>query len=187
MKGNSMPRKNPIELENGRIFTTLTEATEFFRKILHSPKQRINKNDEEYSDLMALYKRHPEFESKSKSEENILYFSIKDSGEYNSKCFHSVHNDGSQTDWSFKTALTGKPKTKFQRFVDGARHSLEMETNRFRDDDFSAKCKHFLKERGYSVDDFPAGWVSESMNSQYRATLLGSVKGEFLDWYEKLL
>lgn len=179
-----MPRGNPIALDNGRVFKTQKEATEFYRSILYSSKKRINRNDAEYSDVMALYKRHPEFENKSKNEDNVLYFLIKESGEFGSQCFHAVHNDGSQTDWSFPKAISNKASTKFQCFTDGARHALELQTDRFRDSEFSKKCEKFLQERGYSIDDFPQDWVNKPMNSQYRATLLGPTKEEFVAWYK---
>lgn len=180
-----MARGNPVCLDNGRQFDTQKEATAFFRNILHSGLIKITKNNEEYSDLMALYKRLPEFESKSQTEENVQYFIIKNSGEYNSKCFHAVHQNGSQTDWSLKTAIINKDKSRFQCFTDAARHVLELEIPDFRDNDFTNKCRNFLKERSLSENNFPEIWVSKSENSQYRAMLLEPVKSDFVAWYRE--
>jgi len=179
-----MPKKNPVELENGRIFSTQKDAIEYFRKILHSPKSKINKEDPEFSDVMSLYKRHPEFEKKSENKNTILYFLIKEGGEYGSRCFHSIHNDGTEADWSIKEAITKKSKTKFECFKDGARNALEQ-IEHFRDTNFSNKCKLFLNKKGYSIDNIPDDWISEPQRLQYRSTLLNSIKDEFITWYKQ--
>lgn len=179
-----MARGNPVILGNGREFATQKEATAFFKDILNSKPERITTDHKNHSDVMALYKRHPEFENKSKSEENIQYFLVKNSGEFNTICFHAVHKDGSQTDWSYNSAIKNKGKSKFQCFVDAARHDLELKMEHFRDDDFTKKCRKFLEQKGVTEASFPDNWVSEPKNSQYRASLLEPIKSNFVTWYE---
>jgi hypothetical protein len=181
-----MARGNSIRLDNGKEFATQKEATAFFKDILNSTISKITKDNEHYSNIMALYKRHPEFETKSKSEDNILCFIIKDSGEYNTKCFHAVHKDGNQTDWSYISAIKNKGKSKVQCFIDAARHSLELEIPHFRNNDFTNKCIQFLKENSFSENAFPEDWVSKATNSQYRATLLEPIRSDFIAWYKEL-
>lgn len=181
-----MARRKPVRLDNGTEFSTQGEATAFFRDILNSTVSKIIKDHENYSDVMALYKRHPQFEVRSKNEGNIQYFIIKNSGEHNTKCFHAVHQDGSQTDWSYGTAIKNKERSKFQCFTDAARHDLELEIEYFRDSDFTNKCRKFLKQCGFSEKDFPEDWVSKPTNSQYRATLLKPTKSNFVTWYKEL-
>lgn len=180
-----MPRR-PIILDNGKVFDSKQEAQSYFRAILNSGTVKIASDSNYFNDLLSLYQNHPEFYEKSRQKDNILYFSIQDSGQFNTKCFHVVHKDGSQTDWSFITAINGVSKSKFECFVDGARHALESVNHHFRDNKFSEKCKLFIGERGFLPESFPVEWTSKPMNPQYRANLSGSIKEDFIRWYEKL-
>ncbi|KXJ57382.1 MAG: hypothetical protein AXW17_03200 [Colwellia sp. Phe_37] len=181
-----MARNKPIILENGTNFLTQKETIEYFKDLLDSISlgNSLTPEHAAYSNLLSLYKRHPEFEFKSRNEENVLYFLIKNSGQYNTKCFHAVHADGSQADWSYKTAINSKGKTVFQCFVDGARHSLEMESPRFRDADFTNKCKQFINLLGIEESTIPNDWVSQPDKVQYRSILKEPIKTQFKTWYK---
>ncbi|MCK5490877.1 MAG: DUF3223 domain-containing protein, partial [Candidatus Pacebacteria bacterium] len=73
-----MARGNPVQLDNGKEFSTQKDAIAFFKDLLHSEISKITNDRKNYSDIMALYKRHPEFEIKSSNEENVQYFIVKD-------------------------------------------------------------------------------------------------------------
>lgn len=182
-----MARSKPITLENGKNFHTQKIAIDYFKELLDSTLTTIKVTPDHvtYSDLLSLYKRHPEFEFKSCNEANIIYFTVKNTGQFNTKCFHAVHSDGSEADWSYKTAIKSKEKTVFQCFVDGARYSLEMEFPRFRDGDFTNKCKQFVNLLEVKESSIPNEWISEPDKVQYRSTLKDPIKAQFKNWYKK--
>ncbi|GAB1111126.1 MAG: hypothetical protein SwBeaMacB_17620 [Shewanella algae] len=176
-----------IELGNGTSFKSQKEATLYFQNILHSDtcEVLIPREHPSFSDVLSLYKRHPEFFDKSTSEERIKEFLIKNSGQYHTRCFHSVHYDGSISDWSYKTAITGTPKSLFQSFTDAARSLLESSEYKFRDACFSKKCRLFIESKGYSIESFPKEWISKPAQLQYRAELTDFISVEFICWYER--
>lgn len=177
----------PVDLANGTSFKTQAEAKEYFKSILNSSSldKTFTPHDEEFSNILALYKRHPEFHWKSKEESQIKAFAIKNSGQFHTRCFHAVHHDGSIADWSYKTAISSQLKTQFQCFMDGARALLESSSYNFRDADFKTKCTSFIESRGFTTDTFPASWVSTPDKLQYRSSLTDEVSKDFVNWYEK--
>lgn len=142
-----MGKGRSILLDNGKEFSTQKEATEYFKNILNSAvlEVKIHKEHPSFSDLISLYKRHPEFELKSSHESNVLGFLVKNSGQFNTRCFHALHKDRTLADWSYTSAIKNKGKTLFECFVDAARNSLENRYPRFRDEKFTSKCRDYLK------------------------------------------
>jgi len=177
----------PFELSNGTSFKTQSEAKKYFKSILDSSpyEKTFTPHDKEYSNILALYQRHPEFHLKTKNLSQIKEFKIKNSGQFNTKCFHTVHHDGSLADWSYPTAISSKPKTKFQCFMDGARALLESSSYSFRDTDFKAKCISFIESQGFTTDTFPSNWISKPEKLQYRSSLTDEISKDFVIWYEK--
>jgi hypothetical protein len=181
-----MGRGNSIVLDNGKEFTTQKEATEYFKDILNSAVSEVTIHIEHpsFSDLISLYKRHPEFEFKSTCESNVVGFLVKNSGQFNTRCFHALHKDKSIEDWSYPTAIKNKAKTLFECFVDAARYSLENKHPRFRDKSFTAKCRKFIGT--YDEDNLLLTcWVSKIDTLQYRSTLNEPYKTQFINWYEE--
>ncbi|MEJ6534696.1 DUF3223 domain-containing protein [Pseudoalteromonas lipolytica] len=175
----------PITLSNGISFNSQTEAIEYFKKVLNSETE-IARNHPEFSNILALYTRHPEFEWKSVSEDNVERFSIRSSGQFNTKCFHAIHYSSSEdADWSYVTAIKSKAKSNFQCFTDAARSLLESSEYKFRDPNFTFKCRAFIEEQGFSQDSFPNEWVSKPAKLQYRSTLSSVISSRFVDWYLK--
>lgn len=177
----------PVELANGTSFKTQTEAKKYFKSILNSsrPEKTFTPSEDEFSNILALYKRHPEFHWKTKDASQIKEFVIKSSGQFHTKCFHVVHHDGSLSDWSYITAISSQPKSQFQCFIDGARFLLESSSYSFRDADFKAKCVSFIESKGFTTDTFPSSWISTPDKLQYRSNLTDDVSRDFVNWYEK--
>ena len=180
-----MGKGNSIVLDNGREFTTQKKATEYFKNILNSAVSEVTIHTEHPSflDLISLYKRHPQFESKSICESNIIGFVVKNSGQFNTRCFHVIHKDKSIDDWSYPTAIKSKTKTVFECFVDAARYGLENKYPKFRDKNFTAKCRSFIS--AYDEDNLLlSNSVSKAGTLQYRSTLNEPYKTQFINWYE---
>lgn len=177
----------PVKLDNGTSFKTQTEAKKYFKSILNSssPEKTFTPSDDEFSNILALYKRHPEFYWKTKDASQIREFVIRNSGQFHTKCFHVVHHDGSLADWSYTTAISSQPKNQFQCFMDGARSLLESSSYSFRDADFKTKCVNFIESKGFTTDTFPSNWISTPDKLQYRSNLTDDISGDFVNWYEK--
>ncbi|WP_017216135.1 DUF3223 domain-containing protein [Pseudoalteromonas sp. NJ631] len=177
----------PVVLANGTMFKTQTEAKAYFSTILNSScsGKRFTPNDEEFSNILALYQRHPEFDWKTRDISDIKEFTIKNSGEFNTKCFHVVHFDGSIADWSYVSAISSRAKSQFQCFIDGARSLLESSSYSFRDADFKDKCTIFIESQGFTTDNFPSSWISAPERLQYRSSLTNDIASQFVIWYEK--
>ncbi|KPH95155.1 hypothetical protein AMS58_07295 [Pseudoalteromonas porphyrae] len=175
----------PIQLQSGISFQTQSQAIEYFKKILNT-ETVISRSHPEFANVLALYLRHHEFTLKSGSEDNINMFCIKNTGQFNTKCFHAIHfDDSTDADWSYKSAITAKEKTNFQCFTDAARSLLESSEYKFRDKDFTYKCEKFIEGCDYKVDNFPSSWISKPDKLQYRSSLTKAISGRFIDWYEK--
>ncbi|WP_444998426.1 DUF3223 domain-containing protein [Aliikangiella sp. IMCC44359] len=181
-----MAKRIPVTLSNGREFPTKTAALDYFKRIVNSVAEIISKDHEYYSDVLSLYLRHPEFTQKSRNVDFIKCFQIKNSGQFNTKCLHTIHIDGTETDWSYKVACDSKQKSLFNCFVDGARLCLEEEYPRFRDDSFTLKCKEFVKLHSHD-GIVPLEWISEPNKIQYRTILKEPIKQSFLSWYRKFV
>jgi len=182
-----MAKKNPITLENGRTFESQGECLKHFKALLNSFNvgTEIKTDHESYSDIYHLYLRLPELLLKSISVDNIAYFTVENSGQYNSKCFHTIHNDGSIADWSYKTAVTCKLKSKFECFSDATRYKLEKEVYKFRDDEFAKRCIIYLSSKGYNAKNFPENWILPPEKLQYRSIIVESIQNDFSSWYKE--
>lgn len=182
-----MDMAKSVELANGTSFKTQSEAKKYFQSILNSssPDKTFTPNDIEFSNILALYKRHPEFHWRTKDTSLIKEFIIKNSGQFHTKCFHVVHQDGSLADWSYITAISSQLKSQFQCFMDAARALLESSSYRFRDADFKAKCVSFIESQGFTTDTFPSNWISTPDKLQYRSSLSIDISEDFISWYEK--
>ena len=160
---------------------------DYFQDILNSvtPETILNSEHPSFSDLISLYKRHPEFEKKSINEANVIGFLVKNSGQFNTKCFHAVHMDKSIEDWGYRNAIRSKHKSSFHCFIDAARYSLENKHSHFRDKDFTNKCKVFISVMGRDETSELKDWISPPSKLQYRSSLIEPVKTQFLNWYEE--
>ncbi len=181
-----MGRKQSVTLDNGKEFTSKTAAIDYFKNILNTASLEtiFNSGHQSFSDLISLYKRHPEFEVKSEYEANIVGFIVKNSRQFNTKCFHTIHRDNSLADWSYKTAIKGEYQTIFNSFVDASRFSLEAKHFSFRDKDFTNKSKAFLNLFDVDESSIPDNWVSKPNKLQYRSSLMEPIKTKFISWYE---
>ncbi|WP_426369114.1 DUF3223 domain-containing protein [Pseudocolwellia sp. HL-MZ7] len=149
-------KRIPVILANGKFFFS-KRSIRFFKGSLNSFNvgDVISREHASFSDIYSLYMRCPELVLKSGCIENVISFSVANSRQFNSKCFHSHHKDGSIADWSNSAAVKSKLKSVFACFYDGARHSLENKNYHFRDNDFTNKCIQFVEMMGYQLKDIP--------------------------------
>lgn len=100
----------PVELET-RSFPNQKQAREFFQGILYRYESGIAIPDPDHSELAALVVRHPEASQKIGT--GISYFTVMDAI-HGTRCFSLHRIDGTSTDFSMRSCISGKGPTRFQ-------------------------------------------------------------------------
>lgn len=118
-----------ITLANGSFWKTQTAAQTHFRDML----ARYEDNEvvdvlEDHDDLVALLERYDQIyiDDASKTGCGLDHFEIRlNRGQgYTSRGFWAVRTDGSETDFSFVSAVKGVPKTVAQQYYDACRNAV---------------------------------------------------------------
>lgn len=134
--------KQRIALSNGRIFPTKTATRDHFRAILHAYADGSEIIDPaHHDDLAALLERYDNTvtaEPNSKIGSGIVRFERRRNtgAGYSTAGFWVVRTDGSDTDFSFYTAIDGRPKRRAQEFADACRGAVAADL-------IEAKRRHF--------------------------------------------
>jgi hypothetical protein len=99
-----MARGNPIILAT-QSFATQAAANAHFSAMLNRYKPGDKISDEDAADLHCLLERHPRCAEKIGC--GLSHFELMATG-HGSNCFRVVRTDGSGTDFSIKTCITGR-------------------------------------------------------------------------------
>lgn len=126
-----MPRKSVI-LSNGRIWASQEGAKAHFRSIRdRHEKNKPIENPTDHDDLCALLERYDAsiMDGPSKIGSGIKYFETRENYTYGGKTvgFWVVRNDGTETDFSFITAVAGFGKKEGQQFYSACREAVYEE------------------------------------------------------------
>jgi len=107
---------------NGREFKYQKDAIEYFKKMLDRYRngQTITADDHEM--LMSLLERHPEADKKIGCGVKRL---CKDKTDMPTSCFWIEREDGSRTDFSYRTAISAKGKSLYQEFLEACRNAVQ--------------------------------------------------------------
>lgn len=123
-----MPKR--IELTNGRSWNSHKVAEQHFRDIRDRYRVNIPIDDAmDHDDLCALLERYDTaiLDGASKIGAGIDHFEVRvNYGSYggSTKGFWVVRTDGSETDFSFISAVKGEPKPQAQEFSDACRAAV---------------------------------------------------------------
>jgi hypothetical protein len=119
-----------------RLFATKQEAIAHFKAMLgrYAPGETVSADDA--AELEALLSRHPEASEKAGS--GITGFGVR-AALYGTTCFEVRRTDGSTTDFSYLTAVNGKP-SPLQEMLQAMRAAVQ-------DDIRSAKRDHFARNQ----------------------------------------
>lgn len=118
-----------VEIET-RSFPNQKTAREFFCEILYRYEIGVIIPDPDHSDLAALVIRHPDALSKIGS--GISAFTIMKAIQ-GTQCFCLHRTDGSSTDFSLKSCITGKGPTRFQELSAALRGVVSPDIHARRD------------------------------------------------------
>lgn len=105
-----------------KYFKTQKAATEFFKDMLnrYDYGQRLNNDDTKI--LYELLQRHHEFEEKAGV--GVQFFYRGTSPEYHTPCFIITRIDGTETEFSYGSAITGKAQSPERLFYRACRHAV---------------------------------------------------------------
>lgn len=131
----------PITLSNGREWRSQHAAREHFRKILYRYETNDIVSDPiDHDDLLALLERYDATITSGPSKLGLGVKSFQrrqNRGEgWTTPGFWVLRTDGTETDFSFPTAITGKPKPPSQEFSDACRAAVATDLA-------GAKKRHF--------------------------------------------
>tara|TARA_B100001093_G_scaffold433587_1_gene430626 strand:- start:385 stop:1158 length:774 start_codon:yes stop_codon:yes gene_type:complete len=134
-----------VKLEIGEElfeFKTQKAAKDFFTKILYKyPKKAVIDDERDHLALMALIQNHPE--SQTKIGNGIASFYIDDAM-MGTRCFHINRVDGSFTDFSLGSAITGRGDTLFDEIKEACREAVRPAIRRAKEKYF----KEYANEDG---------------------------------------
>jgi hypothetical protein len=122
--------KQAIILSNGREFPSKTVARDHFKAILHANTDGAEiLKPAHHSHLTALLERYDNTvtaDHASKIGSGIASFERRRNigAGYSTPGFWVVRTDGSETDFSFYTAIEGRPKRQMQEFADACRAAV---------------------------------------------------------------
>lgn len=127
-----------ITLSNGRWFNSQEAAKKHFRNILHAyPHGAVVNNPSHHSDLVALSERYDSIvtdQPHPKIGSGIKHFEIRFNigPGYKTPSFWIVRTDGTSTDFSFYTAISGQPMPRSREFTDACRRAVTSQIEEFK-------------------------------------------------------
>jgi hypothetical protein len=146
-----MPRKPVIFL--GTIYKTQSEFELFIKNLIYNDIGICNdiKNiyPSHYNTLIEILKRHPDFTSKTQNMFNLKI--VKDAWNTSGLKILIINNDISETDISWKCAITGKHKSDKNKLMSAMRSSVDDQIFEFRKTS-SDKCVLCLNTDKLHVD-----------------------------------
>jgi hypothetical protein len=136
--------RQPIVL-NGIEFKFQKDAIAHFRNMLERYRNGQSIAGDDRDMLLALLERHPEADKKIGCGVKRLY---KDRTDMPTSCFWIERTDGSQTDFSYRTAISAKGKSIYQEFLEACRVAIQDDMRltkkrffeRFSDRDGKVEC-----------------------------------------------
>ena len=127
-----MPRKPVIFL--GRTYKTQSDFEVFVKKVIYNDigvcYDIKNTYPSHYNTLIEILKRHPDFTSKTQNMFNLKI--VKDALNTSGLKILIINNDMSETDISWKCAITGKHKSDKNELMSAMRSSIDDQILEFR-------------------------------------------------------
>lgn len=129
-----MGRGKPIELAT-RSFRTQREATEFFQAMLYRYAIGVRISEDDALDLASLLERHHDYKKKIGC--GVDHFTVMMT-EHGTQCFRVIRTDGTGSDFSFPTCITGRPPTRKREVSDAFRRAVRFDLYNARDEYIAA-------------------------------------------------
>ena len=122
----------PINLTNGRSWPTQSAAIGHFKAMLASSRdEEIVEDAQDHNDLVALIERYDDAITDGPAKAGVginLFFRRRNVGEgWSTPSFWIRRNDGSETDFSYISAVKGQPKSDAANFYAACRAAVEAD------------------------------------------------------------
>lgn len=126
-----MPK--PITLTNGREWPSQTAALQHFKDMLaRYADDDIVENGDDHDDLVALLERYDsaiaELPTKTGVGIDLFVRRRNDGDTFSTSGFWVRRTDGTETDFSYISAVKGQPKAPSQGFCDACRNAIAADT-----------------------------------------------------------
>jgi len=152
----------PVDIGH-RVFPTQTAATKHFREILNSCELGDTIEGDKARDLSAVLALHPDFEQKVGV--GVRRYYVAKAPDHPTRCFWLERMDGSNTDFSLKSAITGSNTSTIQAVARAFREYLAPTL-------ILAKRNHFdIHGRGTSTEKVVQCEVTNELISYEQAHL----------------
>ena len=125
-----MARRKPVELAT-RSFKNQGLATDYFMAMLNRYRPGDRVSDADALDLAALLERHPEY--KTKVGGGVDHFEVMKDKKHGSQCFRVVRADGSGSEFSYYSCISGNPPTRKQEVSRAFREVVRFDLYNARD------------------------------------------------------
>lgn len=113
--------RQPIDLPS-KSFKSKSEATAYFKEMLNRYHDGDELNPEDDEILFELLQRHPNTDEKVGA--GVKCFYRDPSPIHPSSCFHLERIDGTTTDFSYTSCISGNPPTLSQQFYEACRYAV---------------------------------------------------------------
>lgn len=107
---------------NGKPFSSQSAMKKHFQSILKSAAIGEPVSGDTFGDCISLFQRHPEWQSKSGV--GIKDIVVRKNPVFNDRCFWIYRTDGTDTDISYLTCLSGRKKTGRSEFMAACRNAI---------------------------------------------------------------
>ena len=116
--------RQAVELHS-KSFKSKSEATAYFKGMLNRYQNGEELNPDDDTLLFELLQRHPE--ANEKIGIGVKRFYRERSPIHPTSCFHIERTDGTTTDFSYTTCISGTATTAAQQFYEGCRYAVADE------------------------------------------------------------
>ena len=133
-----MSRAKQVQI-GGHSWQFQKDAIAFYKDILNAYQPGDTLTDEDFNDIYALVKNHPNSAAKLGSGVEKI---VVAADEYGGQCFHVVRTDASIENFSYAKAVKGEVHL-FTQFSQACRKAVEADMIQIKDDVFAGKqhCK----------------------------------------------
>ena len=149
----------PVELTS-KSFRSQKAAEDYFRDMLHRYGDGDEVNEEDHRLLYELLQRHPEAEVKI-GISGVRSFYRARTDMYKS-CFFVMRKDGSTTDFSLRSCITGQPPSLKQEFYEACMQAVSAE--------LMERKRTLFREAGGTLWCSKTGECVTLTDSEYRHT-----------------
>jgi hypothetical protein len=125
----------PKYLINGKPFKSLDEMKKHFRRILDNATIGLDLPEDQFLDCIDFFRRHPEFDKKQGV--GIKSVQVRINQVFFHPEFWICRTDGTRTDISYRSCLSGKKRSRKEDFFSACRRAVADQVIAFKKNAFA--------------------------------------------------